>query len=137
MTAWRDPVLWALAALFALLMLVHVAAAEPCWRAWLVAVLAVSTGPEDVLEFEIEVTWTPGRVAIESVRLVGIETRAASAAATAYATRWLAESGATELIVCRPARDPRRRLWGRLVSATKGDLGAALLAAGHAGPDTP
>lgn len=111
-------------------------AAEPCWRGWVVSAEAVDGDTVDV-----DVSWEPRHVATERVRIVGIDTpelhgvsKAAGEAAKAYTAKWLADSGATELVVCRPARDSFGRLLGRLVSATKGDLGAALQAAGHAVP---
>ena len=92
----------------------------------------------------VEVTWEPGHVATERVRLLGIDTPerktttlAAGDAAKAYTTKWLEDSGPTEIVVCRPARDSFGRLLGRLISTVKGDLAAALLAAGHAKPYTP
>ena len=131
----RLAVLLATLALFA-----PVAHAEPCWRAWLVAVVDVIDGDT----VQVDVTWEPGHVATERVRLLGVDTpevkgatRPAGEAAKAYTAKWLEDAGGTELVVCRPARDSFGRLLGRLVSRTKGDLGAALLAAGHAVPYTP
>ena len=131
----RLAVLLAACALFA-----PAAHADPCWRAWLVAVVTVVDGDT----VDLDVTWEPGHVATERVRLIGVDTpeikgttRTAGEAAKAYTVKWLDEAGGTELVVCRPARDSFGRLLGRLISRTKGDLGAALLAAGHATPYTP
>lgn len=110
--------------------------AEPCWRGWIVSAEAVDGDTVDV-----EVSWEPRHVATERVRLAGLDapeltgaTRAAGEAAKTFVVRWLADSGATELIVCRPIRDSFGRYLGRLVSVSKGDLGAALLTHGHARP---
>ena len=112
-------------------------AADPCWRGFLVAVVTVVDGDT----VDLDVTWEPDHVATVRVRLAGIDTpelkgdtRVAGEAAKTYTTKWLENSGATELVVCRPARDSFGRYIGRLVSATKGDLSAALLASGHAKP---
>lgn len=133
----RDPVVWALLFALAAIAVWRVARAEPCWRGWLVAVVETIDGDT----VEVEVTWEPGHVVTERVRLLGIDTpevkgptRPAGEAAKAYTATWLVDSGPTELVVCRPARDSFGRLLGRLVSQTKGDLAAALLAAGHAVP---
>lgn len=113
------------------------ASAEPCWRAWVVTVVETVDGDT----VDLEVTWEPAHTATERVRLLGVDTpevkgatRDAGLAAKAYVVAWLADSGPTELVVCRPARDSFGRLLGRVVSQIKGDLGAALLAAGHAVP---
>lgn len=111
------------------LMLASLVGAEPCWRGWVVQVLQVLDGPA----VEVEVTWEPGRTAVESVRVLGLV--ASGEAARAFAMTWLAGSGPTELIVCRPARDAQGRLQGRVRSVVRGDLGAAMLAAGHGHPD--
>lgn len=119
----------------AILCWVVAARGEPCWRAWVVAVVHVVDGDT----VELEVSWEPRHVATERVRLLGIDTperkgatREAADAAMRYTATWLADSGPTELVVCRPPRDSFGRLLGRIVSATKGDLAAALIAAGHA-----
>lgn len=101
---------------------------SPCWRAWLLQVLQVLDGPT----IELEVSWEPGRTATEQIRLVEVD--ATGEHARAFILRWLADSGPTELVVCRPGRDPQGRLRGRLISAVRGDLGAALRLTGHAPP---
>jgi micrococcal nuclease len=116
------------------------ARASPCWRAWVVAVVETIDGDT----VDLEVSWEPAHVVTERVRLLGVDTpevrgptREAGLAAKAYTAAWLADSGPTELVVCRPARDAFGRLLGRVVSLSKGDLGASLLATGHAVPYDP
>jgi endonuclease YncB( thermonuclease family) len=115
-------------------------AAEPCWRAWVVAVVNVVDGDT----VDLEVSWEPRHTAEERVRLVGIDTpelhgatKPAGEAAKAFTVTWLGTAGPTEVVVCRPARDSFGRLLGHVVSLTQGDLGAALMAAGHAMPYKP
>jgi endonuclease YncB( thermonuclease family) len=111
--------------------------AEPCWRGFLVAVLEVVDGDT----VDVEATWYPRHTAVDRVRVAGVdspelagETHAAGVAARAFTAKWLADSGATEVMVCGRPRDAFGRLLARIVSISKGDLGAALLAAGHAVP---
>jgi endonuclease YncB( thermonuclease family) len=118
------------------LLLAHAAGADPCWRGWIVTAEAI-----DGDTVEVEVAWAPGLTLRDRVRLRGVDvpnpqgpTRAAGEAAGAFTRQWLAEAGALEVVVCQPARDAFGRLLGHLVSQTKGDLGAALVAAGHARP---
>jgi len=133
----RPWLLWLLLAATAIACWVAAVHAEPCWRAWVVAVVHVV----DSDTIDLEVSWEPRHTAEERVRLLGVDapelhgaTKAAGEAAKAYTTAWLATSGPTEVVVCQPARDSFGRLLGRVVSRTQGDLSAALLAAGHAVP---
>lgn len=111
--------------------------AEPCWRAWVVSVVEIIDGDT----VDLEVSWEPRHTAQERVRLLGVDTpelhgatKAAGEAAKRYTTTWLATSGPTEIVVCRPARDHFGRLLARIVSSVKGDLSAALIAGGFAVP---
>lgn len=134
------PATWTLVLLLAELLIWTPAGAEPCWRAWVVSIVEVIDGDT----VELELSWEPRHTATERVRLLGIDTpelhgatRAAGEAAKLFTLTWLADSGPSELVVCRPARDHFGRLLGHVVSAVKGDLGAALIAAGHAVPYRP
>jgi endonuclease YncB( thermonuclease family) len=129
-------VIWALLVLLAVLVLVHVAAgaAEACWTASVVAVVEVTDA--DTFEAELAVWY---KVTItERIRVVGIDApekkddTARWTLARQFTVRWLQEAGYTEVRVCK--YDAFGRALGTVVSRSKGDLGAALLAAGHAVP---
>jgi endonuclease YncB( thermonuclease family) len=126
---WRDPVLWALAALLAGMLLWHAAAAEACWTANVVSVERVIDG--DTIVFELGI-W-PKVVITETIRVRGVDSPERAdlvkwKAARDFTAAWLAEDGLT-ITVCR--YDSFGRALGVIVSKTKGDLGAALITAGH------
>lgn len=99
----------------------------------MVAVERTIDGDTVVLELVI---W-PKVTITETVRVFGVDApeRADLEAwrrARAFTEQWLRESGPTTVTVCK--YDAFGRVLGTIVSRTKGDLGAALQAAGHAVP---
>ena len=101
-----------------------------CWTANLVSVERVIDGDTFVAELGV---W-PHVIITETVRLLGVDTPERAdvgpwQAATAFTKTWLAEAGAVAVTVCK--YDSFGRALGRVVSQTKGELGAALIQAGH------
>lgn len=128
---------WALfiIALVAALMVWHLyaTAAEACWTASVVAVVEVQDG--DTFEAELAIWY---KVTItERIRVLGVDSPEKRdtvpwTLARQFTIRWLQEAGYTEITVCR--YDSFGRALGKVVSRAKGELGAALIAAGHATP---
>jgi hypothetical protein len=127
---------WILGLLLAALLPWHLASGTPCWRGWVVSVVEVL----DPTTVELDVSWEPRHVATERIQFLSVPLRGAwsEPLATTFIATWLAHAGPTEVIVCRPNRDAAGRLVGRIVSAERGDLAAAVLLADQVGaPGTP
>jgi endonuclease YncB( thermonuclease family) len=103
--------------------------AEACWTANVVSVDRVIDA--DTVVFELGI-W-PKVVITETVRLLGVDAPERAdlprwKAARDFTVSWLADNGLS-VVVCR--YDSFGRALGRIVSKAKGDLSAALIAAGH------
>jgi len=109
-----------------------------CW--------SVTVHPADIIRsldgdtFEARIPIWLGLVAVERVRLLGVDTpelkgttKAAGLAAKQFTSDWLAR-GPVEIEACR--RDAFGRVLGK-VNRGGDDLGDALLATGHATPYKP
>lgn len=113
-----------------------VLAALLCWTASLISVERTIDG--DTFRADLQI-W-PKVTITETVRVLGIDSPEHAeiqkwVAARLYTEQWLRESGQTTVTVCK--YDSFGRALGTVVSRTKGDLAAALLAAGHAVPYRP
>lgn len=101
-----------------------------CWTASLVGVERVLDG--DTIEVELQI-W-PKVTITEKVRVLAVDTPEREdlirwRAARDFTEGWLRTSGATDVTVCK--YDSFGRALGKVVSKSQGDLGAALIIAGH------
>lgn len=128
------PATWTLLLLLAALLgwIVAARSAEACWTAHVVSVERVIDG--DTIVFELGI-W-PKVIITETIRLLGVDSPERAElvkwkAARDFTAAWLAENGLT-ITVCK--YDSFGRALGKVVSRSKGELAAALIAAGHAVP---
>lgn len=133
----RPYLLWfALAAAALACWVVAARGAEACWTANLISVERVIDGDTFIADLQI----FPKLQVTETIRVLGVDTpertdAARWALASQFTVRWLQEAGFTEVTVCR--YDSFGRALGKVVSRSKGELGAALIAAGHGVPFKP
>lgn len=107
--------------------------AEACWTANLISVERVIDGDTFIADLQI----FPKLQVTETIRVLGVDTpertdAAAWQLASQFTVRWLQEAGLVDVTICR--HDSFGRALGKVVSRSRGELAAALIAAGHGTP---
>jgi endonuclease YncB( thermonuclease family) len=119
--------------LLGVLLLAWPATAAACWTVHVVSIERVVDGDTFVADLQI----FPKLTVTERVRVLDVDTPertdpVAWEKARQFTDQWLKESGLTEVRTCK--YDAFGRLLGTVTSRTKGDLAAALIAAGLGKP---